>query len=157
MADVAVLRHELQEAETELELRDAELRACNPRGPGSCDDPVALHEEYRSLQAELGALQEQAKRGQSAAQETGQRQRMAGLEEELRQKCEVVRQLRQRELWFELQLRRQQEAHGDTLDALRDEAVALRQAVIMGQARRPAGARATAPAPAPAPAPLREA
>eukprot|EP00438_Fugacium_kawagutii_P003291 Skav201871 [mRNA] locus=scaffold793:38709:43221:- [translate_table: standard] len=35
--------------------------------------------------------------------------RSAILEDELRQKTEVVRQLRQRELWFELQLQRQQE------------------------------------------------
>ncbi|CAK9079455.1 unnamed protein product [Durusdinium trenchii] len=54
------------------------------------------------------------------------------LDEEQRRKSEAVKQLRQRELWFELQLRRQQEAHGESIDALRDEAFALRKCALLG-------------------------
>lgn len=126
--DVSTLRLELQEAQAELELKDAELKACG--GPENCDNPGWLREEYQALQSQLSQLQEQAKRsGQESA--SFRMSRSAILEDELRQKSEVVRQLRQRELWFELQLQRQQEAHGEALDSLRDEVFALRKQALM--------------------------
>eukprot|EP00434_Breviolum_minutum_P036640 symbB.v1.2.032473.t1/scaffold3900.1/size66099/1 len=128
------LRLELQEAEAELELKTAELKACG--WPEHCDDPAWLSEECQSLQAELLKLQEQASKRGPKSQESMQSMpfrvsRCAILEDELRQKSEVVRQLRQRELWFELQLRRQQEAHAEGLDSLRDEVFALRKCTLM--------------------------
>ncbi|CAL1151730.1 unnamed protein product [Cladocopium goreaui] len=120
--------HQSGEAQAELELKDAELKACG--GPENCDNPGWLREEYQALQSQLSQLQEQAKRsGQESA--SFRMSRSAILEDELRQKSEVVRQLRQRELWFELQLQRQQEAHGEALDSLRDEVFALRKQALM--------------------------
>jgi len=126
--------HTSQEAEAELELKTAELKACG--WPEHCDDPTWLSEECQSLQAELLKLQEQASKRGPKSQESMQSMpfrvsRCAILEDELRQKSEVVRQLRQRELWFELQLRRQQEAHAEGLDSLRDEVFALRKCTLM--------------------------
>lgn len=57
------------------------------------------------------------------------RQKAAMLEEELRAKAEIVTRLRQRELWFEQQLRRQSEANDSPLRALLDELQGLQQGV----------------------------
>ncbi|CAE7838452.1 unnamed protein product [Symbiodinium sp. CCMP2592] len=107
-------------------------------GLDSCDDPPALLQEYKRLEAEIALLQEEHQtnsRLEGPVQEPGpsssnMRQRVFGLEEELRHKCEVVRRLRQRELWFEMQLRRQQEAHGEPLSLLVEQVNALRKSVF---------------------------
>eukprot|EP00930_Biecheleria_cincta_P016185 TRINITY_DN13263_c0_g1_i1.p1 TRINITY_DN13263_c0_g1~~TRINITY_DN13263_c0_g1_i1.p1 ORF type:complete len:116 (-),score=27.32 TRINITY_DN13263_c0_g1_i1:13-360(-) len=60
----------------------------------------------------------------------GWRQRVALLEEELRQTSEAVQRLRQRELWFELQLARQREVHGEPLDSLLAEVTDLQKLLM---------------------------
>ena len=49
-----------------LALKDAELRACCPRGPQSCDDVSCLREEHQALQAELLKQEQTGKRGAQA-------------------------------------------------------------------------------------------
>eukprot|EP00439_Symbiodinium_sp_Y106_P085262 s167_g27.t7 len=137
-ADVDALRRELKEAEAELEFKDLEIQCCYPAGLDSCDDPPALLQEYKRLEAEITLLQEEhqtSSRLEGPVQDPGpsssnMRQRVFGLEEELRHKCEVVRHLRQRELWFEMQLRRQQEAHGEPLSLLLEQVNVLRKSVF---------------------------
>jgi len=184
--EVVLLRLELQTAEAELELKDAEVRACRPYT--SCRDTgaaaprglEALREELRSLDAEVWKLQEQclteadrqralqadrqqeqlpqlqqqrlpqlrgmvanscAAEGQAEAQDSswmgstssgvgmapgcGWRQRVIALEEELKLKTELLARLRQKELWFEQQLRRQIEVNGVPLESLLSEVLAL--------------------------------
>eukprot|EP00931_Biecheleriopsis_adriatica_P110336 TRINITY_DN84591_c0_g1_i1.p1 TRINITY_DN84591_c0_g1~~TRINITY_DN84591_c0_g1_i1.p1 ORF type:complete len:217 (+),score=52.60 TRINITY_DN84591_c0_g1_i1:55-651(+) len=150
--DVLALRQQLKAAEAELELKDLELRSCNPRGPHSCDDTAALREELQVLQRELESLREIKFGGKprntelqgaapisdgSAGNSQGWRQRVAVLEEELRQKSEVVTRLRQRELWFELQLKRQSQMHGAPLDALLEEVLGLRDCLSSNSEVRP--------------------
>lgn len=183
--EVALLRLELQTAEAELELKEAEVRACRPYT--SCSDAGAaprgvetLREELRSLDAEVWKLQEQclaeadrqralqadrrqeqlpqiqqqrlpqlrgaganpcAAEGQTELQDSswmgstssgvgmapgcGWRQRVIALEEELKLKTELLTRLRQKELWFEHQLRRQIEVNGVPLESLLSEVLAL--------------------------------
>lgn len=132
--DVQALRDELRAAEAELELKDQELRSCNPRGPQSCEDCEALQEELASLQKDILTIEGNLRAGMTAEERTssreGWRQRVAMLEEELRQTSEAVKRLRQRELWFELQLRRQREVHGEPLDALLAEVTDLQKMLL---------------------------
>lgn len=132
--DVQALREELRAAEAELELKDQELRSCNPRGPHSCEDCDALQEELASLQKEIWTIEGNLRAGaiaeENASSREGWRQRVAVLEEELRQTSEGVQRLRQRELWFELQLRRQREVHGEPLDALLAEVTGLQKLLL---------------------------
>jgi len=129
------------------ELKELELRSCNPRGPDTCDDAAALTKELGIIEKEIWSLQEQVKTGpktppsavavaqteanaavaptQGSHTPTGWRQRVMVLEDELRQKSDVVVRLRQRELWFELQLKRQREVNGMPIDTLLNEVVAL--------------------------------
>merc|ERR1719401_1046540 len=63
--DVVRLRMQLQASEAELELKDAELRACKPRNrhgdisPESSEYIPALQEALRSLKADTWQFQEQ--------------------------------------------------------------------------------------------------
>eukprot|EP00933_Yihiella_yeosuensis_P010279 TRINITY_DN116660_c0_g1_i1.p1 TRINITY_DN116660_c0_g1~~TRINITY_DN116660_c0_g1_i1.p1 ORF type:complete len:267 (+),score=62.21 TRINITY_DN116660_c0_g1_i1:52-852(+) len=149
--EVLALRRAVKEAQAELELKDLELKACNPKGPFSCDDAKALREELREIESQITRIEEKLQSGcadglvgvrqrpatladsigsDDACGITGAwRLRVAELEEELQEKCEVVSRLRQREFWFEMQLKRQQEMHGNPLDAVLDEVLALSKGV----------------------------
>lgn len=168
-----ILRQQLLLAEKELETKDAELRACMPRGPGSWTDTTSLQEELSCLNADILRLQENhaadieaQKRIQAQGLQRGGefvcqppldgnaaqaivaqeildacapalssgsssssawRQRVIGLEDQLRLKSESITRLRQRELWFEQQIRRQQKSNGEPLAALVQEVLALQE------------------------------
>merc|ERR1719247_3220003 len=64
----------------------------------------------------------------SPASPGGWRGKVSLLEEELKAKAEIVARLRQRELWFEQQLRRQKESNDMPLEALLLELRGLQEA-----------------------------
>jgi len=77
----------------------------------------------------LGTGGSRSESGSSLSNSTSWRQRVVALEAELKSKTEVATRLHQRELWFEQQIRRQQDTNSMPLEALLAHAESLQQSL----------------------------